>query len=203
LDSARLQIWKILLIEILRVSYMLLPLLVGLAVHGFCMKLNWLAFLARPIDGGGMFRGRQLFGSNKTYRGVIAVGVGTALGFGIQAIIHHQMASLRHLELIDYSRINWFPLGFAVGAAAMLSELPNSFFKRQLGIAPGAAGNGVMGVLFYILDQIDMLLGVWLVLLFAVEVTLARVLWSAVFLFWAHQIITLAGYALGMRATAR
>jgi hypothetical protein len=85
----------------------------------------------------------------------------------------------------------------------MLSELPNSFIKRQLGIAPGNAGNGFVGVLFYILDQIDMLIGVWLVLSFTVEVTVARVLWSAVFLFLSHQIITLAGYALGMRATAR
>jgi hypothetical protein len=56
---------------------------------------------------------------------------------------------------------------------------------------------------FYILDQIDMLIGVWLVLSFTVEVTVARVLWSAVFLFLSHQIITLAGYALGMRSTAR
>jgi hypothetical protein len=55
----------------------------------------------------------------------------------------------------------------------------------------------------YIIDQIDMLLGVWLVLSFAVEITLTRVLWSVVFLFLAHQIITIAGYALGMRATAR
>ncbi|MGH7600983.1 MAG: CDP-archaeol synthase [bacterium] len=191
------------MIELLRVSYLLLPLLVGLTFHGFCLKFKWLTFLAQPIDRERMFRGQRLFGSNKTYRGVIAVGLGTALGFGIQALVLHQITSLRHLELIDYSRLNWFPLGFALGVAAMLSELPNSFIKRQLGIAPGTVANGLVGVLFYILDQIDMLLGVWLVLSFAVEVTLARVLWSVVFLFLAHQIITLAGYALGMRATAR
>jgi hypothetical protein len=191
------------MIELLVVSYMLLPLLVGLTFHGLCIKFKWLAFLARPIDRCRTFRDRRLFGANKTYRGVIAVGLGTALGFGIQALVFHQITSLRHLELIDYSRLHWFRLGFAMGVAAMLSELPNSFIKRQLGIAPGAAGNGVAGVLFYILDQVDMLLGVWLVLSFAVEVTLARVVWSIIFLFLAHQIITIAGYALGMRATVR
>ncbi len=191
------------MIELLRVSYLLLPILVGLTFHGFCMKFKWLTYLARPIDGGSMFRGRRFFDANKTYRGVIAVGLGTALGFGIQALVLHQITSLRHLELINYSRLNWLLLGFAMGVAAMLSELPNSFIKRQLGIAPGTAVNGVTGVLFYILDQIDMLLGVWLVLSFAVEVTLTRVLWSVVFLFLVHQIITLAGYALGMRATVR
>ena len=190
------------MIEMLRVSYMLLPLLTGLAFHGFCMKFKWLAFLARPIDGGRMFRGRRLFGANKTYRGVIAVGLGAAAGFGIQTILH-QTTSARHLALIDYSCLNWFPLGFAAGVAAMLSELPNSFIKRQLGIAPGTAGSGVTGVLFYLLDQVDLLLGVWLVLAFIVEITLMRVLWSIVFLFFAHQVMTIAGYALGMRATAR
>jgi hypothetical protein len=34
-------------------------------------------------------------------------------------------------------------------------------------------------------------------------VTVARVLWSVVFLFIAHQVLTVIGYRLGMRATAR
>jgi hypothetical protein len=85
----------------------------------------------------------------------------------------------------------------------MLGELPNSALKRQLGIAPGSAGHGVKGVVFYVLDQIDMLLGVWVVLGLAIGVTALRVVWSVVFLFIAHQILTLVGYQLGMRATAR
>jgi hypothetical protein len=85
----------------------------------------------------------------------------------------------------------------------MLSELPNSLLKRQLGVAPGAAGQGAAGVLFYVLDQIDMLVGVWIVLGLVVEVTAARVLGSVVFLFVAHQVLTVVGYGLGMRATAR
>jgi hypothetical protein len=56
---------------------------------------------------------------------------------------------------------------------------------------------------FYVLDQVDMLAGVWLVLVFALTVTVARVLWSVVFLFIAHQVLTVVGYRLGMRATAR
>ncbi|MGH7496646.1 MAG: CDP-archaeol synthase [bacterium] len=182
---------------------MLLPLLGGLAFHGFCMKFKWLSFLGRPIDGGRTFRGRQLFGPNKTYRGIIAVGFGTAVGCGIQATVLHRLSTVRNLEMIDYSYINWLAFGFILGVAAMVSEMPNSFVKRQLGIAPGAAGNGAVGMLFYIIDQIDLLLGVWLVLSFVVEVTLTRVLWSVVFLFFSHQLITIAGYFLGMRATVR
>jgi hypothetical protein len=90
-----------------------------------------------------------------------------------------------------------------MGAAAMLSELPNSLLKRQLGILPGAAGRGVLGVEFYVLDQIDMLLGIWVVVGFAVPITAMRLLWSVVFLFITHQLLTVVGYGLGMRATAR
>jgi hypothetical protein len=36
--------------------------------------------------------------------------------------------------------------------AAMLSELPNSFFKRRFNVAPDAASYGLAGVVFYVLD---------------------------------------------------
>jgi hypothetical protein len=105
--------------------------------------------------------------------------------------------------LLPYASPLSVGLGFALGAAAMLAELPNSALKRQLGIAPGAAGSGISGACFYVLDQIDMLLGVWVVLGLAVGVTVSRVLWSVVFLFIAHQVLTAVGYQLGMRATPR
>jgi hypothetical protein len=52
----------------------------------------------------------------------------------------------------------------------MLAELPNSFLKRQLGIGAGQAGRGVFGFVFYVIDQVDMLVGVWLVLSLAIAV---------------------------------
>jgi hypothetical protein len=43
---------------------------------------------------------------------------------------------------------------FCLGAFAMLAELPNSFLKRQLGIASGEAGHGVFLPIFYLIDQV-------------------------------------------------
>jgi hypothetical protein len=188
--------------EFLKVSYLLSPLLVGLTAHGICIRLGWLRSLARPIDAGATPRGRQLFGANKTYRGVVAVALGTAVGVVLQVALHRGGVA-RGSELLDYGSIAVVGLGLAIGAAAMLAELPNSFLKRQLGVAPGAAGRGVWSAVFYVLDQVDMLAGVWLVLGFVLTVTVARVLWSVVFLFIAHQVLTVLGYRLGMRATAR
>jgi hypothetical protein len=188
--------------EFLKLSYLMLPLLVGLAVHGVCIKFGWLSWLTPPIDAGATLRGRHLFGENKTWRGVVAVAFGTAIGFGLQVVLHG-IGVGRRVELLNYSDPRVVGLGFAMGAAAMLSELPNSFLKRQLEIAPGAPARGVLSGAFYALDQIDMLLGVWLVLGCFVKVTTTRVLASIIFLFVTHQVLTVIGYGLGMRATAR
>ena len=188
--------------ELLKISYLLAPLLVGLAFHGLCLKFGWLRWLGRPIDNGATLRGRRLFGANKTYRGVVAVALGTAAGVGLQMMLY-RVGVGHHVALLNYNNPALLVVGLAIGAAAMLSELLNSLLKRQLGIAPGAAGNGVAGVVFYILDQIDMLVGVWVVLSFVITVTATRVLWSVVFLFVTHQVLTVVGYGLGMRSTAR
>jgi hypothetical protein len=189
--------------EILALAYLFFPLLVGLALHGFCIKYDALAFLCRPIDRGRSFRGKRLFGDNKTYRGLTVVSLGTAIGFGLQSLILHRIASIRGIELFDYSFFKSVALGAAVGVAAMLSELPNSFIKRRFEIAPGSAAKGWKRMVFYVYDQIDFLIGSWLVLATVIPVTVERVMFSAGLLLVAHQLMSSAGYALGMRGTAR
>lgn len=189
--------------EFLALAYLFSPLLLGLALHGFCIKFNSLAFLCHPIDRGRKFRGKRIFGDNKTYRGVVVVGLGTAIGFGLQSLVLHRIASIRGIELFDYTLFKSVTLGGAVGVAAMLSELPNSFIKRRFEIAPGSVARGLKGAIFYVYDQIDFLLGSWLVLAIVVPVTVGRVLFSAGLLLVAHQLMSSVGYALGMRKTAR
>jgi hypothetical protein len=189
--------------EFLALAYLFLPLLVGLALHGFCIKYNLLAFLCRPIDRERSFRGKRIFGDNKTWRGVVVVSLGTAIGFGLQSLLLHRIASIRSIELFDYAFFKSAALGMAVGVAAMLSELPNSFIKRRFEIAPGSVAKGWKRVIFYVYDQIDFLLGAWLILAIVIPVTVERALLSAVLLLVAHQLMSSAGYALGMRRTAR
>jgi hypothetical protein len=189
--------------ELLSISYLFSPLLLGLTAHGLCIKFNWLSSLCRPIDKGCTFRGKRIFGANKTYRGIVAVGLGTAAGFSLQTMFFHHFAPIRSIELIGYSFPKIPIIGFVFGAAAMLSELPNSFIKRQLDIAPGNMTSGVTALIFYAFDQIDFLMGAWLVLGLVISVTFERVLWSLVFLFISHQLITTVGYSLGMRSTPR
>jgi len=170
--------------DLARASLLFTPLLAGFALNGVCIKTGILSALARPLDGGARWRGRRVFGDNKTWRGLVVVALGTGLGF---LALHGK----------------WLGLGVLVGTAAMLAELPNSFCKRQLDIAPGRRAGGAAAVLFHVLDQVDVVAGAWLVLWLVVPPTAGLVLASLAFVFVTHQLMTVVGYALGMRATWR
>jgi CDP-archaeol synthase len=189
--------------EFLGLLYLFLPLVGGAAFHGLCMKYDLLKFLAYPVDRGKTFRGKLLFGPNKTIRGIVCVGVGTAILFGLQADLLHSIPVCRSIELFDYSNENGWLLGFAIGTSAMLSELPNSFVKRQLNVVPGESARGPARTPFYLFDQLDLLLGVWIVLAFVLQVTIKRVALSIIIIFVMHQLVTQIGYVLGVRGTRR
>jgi hypothetical protein len=167
------------------------------------MKYGWLAFLARPIDGGRQFRERPLFGYSKTWRGPLAVGAGTAAAWALQQSVLHRFEPLARLELVDYALLPGWWFGALLGAAAELAELPNSFVKRQLGIEPGGTARGPLGVLFFLWDQLDLLLGYWLALSCVLAVTPLRVAVSIAIVAGIHPLLTVAGYLLRMRPTPR
>jgi hypothetical protein len=192
-----------LLHEVLGTAYLLLPLLGGALLHGLCMRYGWLGFLARPIDAGRTFRKRPLFGRSKTWRGPVTVAAGAAAVFALQRHVLHGIAPFASLELVDYARLPVWWFGAAAGAVAELFELPNSFVKRQLGIEPGGTARGPLGALFFLWDQLDLLLGYWLVFSLAVAPTPLRVAASMLIVGGIHPLLTVIGYLLGMRPTAR
>jgi hypothetical protein len=188
--------------EILGTAYLLLPLLGGAAVHGVCMRYGWLGFLARPMDGDRRYRGRPLLGHSKTFRGPVLVAVGAAAVFALQCEVLNRLEALASIELVDYAQLpGW--LGVLAGGVAELFELPNSFVKRRLGIEPGGTTRGLLGVVFYLWDQLDVLMGFWLVMALAVPATPLRVGVSVAIVATIHPLLTFVGYLLGMRPTAR
>lgn len=183
--------------------YWLLPLVGGAAVHGACMKYGWLGFLVKPIDGGRDFRGRPLFGHSKTWRGPVAVAAGAAATWGLQCQLLHALDPASPPELAGDAPLPGLWVMALAGAAAELAELPNSFVKRRLGIEPSGTTSGLPGVVFLLWDQLDLLLGYWLVLVFWLPVTPLRLVVSILVVGGVHPLLTLAGYLLGMRPTAR
>jgi CDP-archaeol synthase len=188
-----------LLDELPGVAYLFLPLLGGALLVGLCTRYNWAGVLAWPVDRGVMLSGRRLFGDNKTFRGVLAGTLGTALGMVLQGKLLHAFAPTRSLEYVDYSRLRLWRVGLLLGLTRMLSELPNSCAKRQLHIPPGQLAQGRWAAVFYVLDHLDYLPGTWIVLSGLVRVTVNRVLVSIGVVFVAHHLASAAGYWLGMR----
>lgn len=94
-------------------------------------------------------------------------------------------------------------MGAAMGGGAMLGELPNSFVKRRLGVAPGTTASGLRAGLFFVWDQVDTLMGAWPLLLPWIRPSASLVFWSFMVALVMHPGASWIGYWLGVRKTAR
>jgi CDP-diglyceride synthetase len=125
----------------------------------------WLAseasrYFSHPIDGGRRFRGRRLFGDNKMLRGFIVMTPAAALSFWALATLLDAVSPALRASLWPLSNGELALLGAWAGLGFMLGELPNSFVKRQLDIAPGApASRGAGGVVGFVADRVDSIIG--------------------------------------------
>jgi hypothetical protein len=155
-----------------------------------CAQVTWLASrwsrrFAIPLDGGATFRGRRIFGANKTVRGLVVMVPATAGAFALVAGLagrgRPEAVGLWALPTWQYALLGaWVGLGF------MLGELPNSFVKRQLGIAPGDRARGTArAVSQFIGDRADSGVGMLCALSLAVPTP-----WQT----WA--IVLIAGWAI-------
>jgi len=102
--------------------------------------------------------------------------------------------------LIDYTRYG-FLVGVLLGLGMTLGELPNSFLKRQFDIPPGRSRRGFLGIVFFIYDQVDLTIGIWLLLFSLVRPSLFMVLWSILLTLLLHVAVSIIGYLLKMRKT--
>jgi hypothetical protein len=168
------------------------------------MKSGRLAVLAVPIDGSREWRGRPIFGRTKTWRGPVAVGLGAGLVYAVQREVLHAWPAAAALEYADYSRLPGIWFGVLAGGVAELFELPNSFVKRRLGIGPSeTAARAPLSQLFFLWDQLDVLIGYWVVFAFVLPPSPSRVAISALIVAFVHPGLSWLGYRLGMRKSAR
>ena len=91
-------------------------------------------------------------------------------------------------------------VGLLIGLGTVGGELPNSFLKRRLDIAPGTRRRSAGGGALALLDQGDLVLGIWVCLLpiWVMPVWLAAVAFVAIAA--AHAVLNVVGYRLGARA---
>jgi len=146
---------------LLQLLWLALPIIAAGLVHLAVMTLDLLPGLRRlPLDGGLTLRGRRLFGDNKTWRGaVVTIGTTTAAAWGVAKL---SACCWSLPTLVPFAESHPLLWGLLLGTGYILGELPNSFAKRQLGIAPGGSGQGTAGRVFWVIDQLDSLAGMLL-----------------------------------------
>jgi hypothetical protein len=164
-------------------------------LHGPVLMLDLLKPLKRPLDGGATVGGRRVFGDNKTWRGALLMVAGPALA----AVLLTRWPAFRDAlpdAVGDAPPLLW---GALVGLGVVVGELPNSFLKRRLDIAPGTQRRTAGGLALIVLDQADLVPGVWLCLapVYVLPVATAAVAFVAVTA--VHLLINVIGYAIGAR----
>jgi len=144
---------------------------------------------AKPLDLGYTFRGRPIFGSHKTWRGLVVGGAAACAAYQIQVLLDGS-TWLRDIALLDYVHQPFWP-GFFMGIGAIGGDAIKSFFKRQIGIGPGSP--------WLVFDQLDFFFGASLLLSLVQPLPLAPWLAALPIVFVCDVAITALAYSLGMK----
>lgn len=184
---------------LLRASWLILPVVLGGLGHVAVLKANILSSLAVPIDNGARWRGAPVLGANKTWRGIVLMTGLTALASGTQAALARRRRWTSALDVLQSARVNAWLTGALCGLTYCLAELPNSFFKRQLGIAPGARGTRASR-LQYVVDQADSVAGCLLALRLLYRAAARELLTAFALGITIHIGIDQMIYAIGVKS---
>ncbi len=152
----------------------------------FAKKIKFLDFLDIPLDFGVHFRGKPIFGPNKTLRGLVVGYFAAWIAIALQIWLYNNFEFIRDFSLFDYSQMNiWlFAAVFSIGALG--GDAFESFLKRQSNIKPGQSWAPY--------DQIDWILGAVLLSLFVTDFSASVYLWAIVWGLILHPISTIIGW---------
>ena len=160
------------------------PVILAGVFNMLLLKIPFLKSRCRPIDSGKNWTdGKRIFGDSKSVLGFILM---TALagilevfwGFLLQGLGQNKR-SLLYLYFENTPAFN-FLIGLLFGFLYMLFELPNSFIKRRLSVSAAEQGDRRIGLklFFFILDQIDSMLGIMLCLGILAHLTPAQTVFA-------------------------
>jgi CDP-diacylglycerol--serine O-phosphatidyltransferase len=178
------------------------PFIFAGAIHIIVIKRNLFSALSQvPLDLRFAPRGRRLFGKNKTLRGAVVMVAGVTIGVFLQALFIRFYPSAGVLSLVDYDSISPLTWGLLLGAGCVIGELPNSFFKRQIGIPSGGyASDPLLRATLWILDQIDSVIGIIVFASVKIRLPLVTVLLLFAVTLLIHPMGALIMVRLGLKS---
>ncbi|MET0779514.1 MAG: CDP-archaeol synthase [Candidatus Saccharimonadales bacterium] len=178
--------------DILFLLWMALPSIFANIAPIPCAKIPWLKKYDAPLDFGKTYRGKRIFGSHKTWRGLVAGVITATLVFWLQQLVVGQYAWAAHLtSQIDYTHLPTVILGVLFALGALGGDAIESFFKRQHGIPPGGG--------WFPWDQVDSVLGTAV----AVAPFIMLSVWQYVLIIAMmpviHMVFTYLGHLAGLK----
>lgn len=125
-------------------------------MHGVWLRSGASRRFDVPLDGGRTFRGRRIFGDNKTVRGLMVIVPAAGAAFALLGFVRDAGVAWLQPGLWDLDPAALFGVGAWAGFCFMAGELPNSFAKRQAGIGPGEApARGWARRICLVVDRVD------------------------------------------------
>lgn len=143
----------------------MMPVILAGVLNMVFVRLPYCRKHSAPIDSGRCFiDGKRIFGDNKTWIGFFGMIGASALSQVVWGMVCLLMPGMNYFYDFHADTILFnVGAGAFIGFAYVLFELPNSFMKRRIDIPCGKTAKGVKGKVFFVIDQIDSLIGVGLV----------------------------------------
>jgi CDP-2,3-bis-(O-geranylgeranyl)-sn-glycerol synthase len=146
-----------------------------------------------PLDRGRILHdGKRFLGDGKTFRGTFA---GTLCGL-LAGLLQNQIAPVLGLPSFGSGYEQFFIL-LSLSLGAMLGDIVAAFFKRRMGLQRGAP--------LFIIDQLDFVLGAWLMSLliapdwFIQHFTFTIILVVLIMTPILHRVTNIIGYRMGAK----
>jgi CDP-2,3-bis-(O-geranylgeranyl)-sn-glycerol synthase len=178
--------------ELLFAIWFFMPAGFANAAPIFSAKIPGLRQLNAPMDFGKTYRGQRIFGSHKTWRGLISGVIMATVVLAVQQYLVRNYAWAANLTSdVDYASLPLFVLGPLFALGALGGDAIESFFKRQHHVPPGQG--------WFPFDQLDYIIGGALVTAPFVHLSVRE--YVLLILFWlaAHIISSYVGYLLKLK----
>jgi CDP-2,3-bis-(O-geranylgeranyl)-sn-glycerol synthase len=177
--------------DILFAIWFMLPAAIGNVTPILAAVTPGLRRFDQPIDGNRQWRGKPIFGSHKTWRGLLAGIVMAALTFWLQRNAYAQSELIRDFcGPVHYDTLPWI-LGPLLGFGALAGDAIKSFFKRHRGIPSGKS--------WFPFDQLDYIIGAVIISLPFVRLSIMEYVWIFVIWFGMHLLFSYLGWMVHLK----
>jgi CDP-2,3-bis-(O-geranylgeranyl)-sn-glycerol synthase len=144
-----------------------------------------------PMDFGLSYRGKRIFGDNKTMRGLVCGVLDAEVIFLIQQKLQYHLGGFTNFLIRNhYTHLSLW-LGVLMGLGVILGDALESFFKRQRGIKPGGG--------WFPFDQLDYIIGGCLAMALIVVLPLPVYIWLIISWFLIHLLFSHLGFIMHLK----